>query len=83
MADSDEEDEVGDIDPPEDRSDETGDSQPLAVLGEVGIDSPEDDHHENGGGKIKRFACLLDRLEKKGVLFYGELFFFHHIPSDR
>ncbi len=83
MADPDEEDEVGDIDSPEDRPRQSGHTQSMAVLIKVSPYRPEDDGDEDGEGEVEGLSCLSDGLKQNGVLFQSQLFFFHHIPSDR
>ena len=83
MTDSDEEDEVRDIDPPKDRPGQSGDAQSLAVLVKVGPNCPQDDGHEDGKGEIERFSRSSDGFKQNRILFRSQLFFFHYIPSDK
>ena len=78
MADSDEEDEVGDIDAPEDRPCKSGHTQSMAILIKVGPYRPEDDGDEDGEGEIKGLSCLSDGLEQNGILFQSQTLF---LPS--
>ena len=83
MTDSNEKDKIGDVDSPKDGPCQSCDAKPLTILVEVGIHPPKDDRHEDGEGDIKSFPRFSDWFEEDGILFHIELFFFHHIPSDR
>ena len=59
MADSDEKDKIGDINPPEDRPCKSGDAKSVAVLIEVGHDAPKDDGNQDEKGEVKGLPVFL------------------------
>jgi hypothetical protein len=60
MADSYEEDKVRNIDPPEDLSGESGDSQSVSVLSDISIKSPENKGTKDGNRNVETLSGLPD-----------------------
>ncbi len=72
MADPDEEDEVGDIDAPEDLSRQSGDGQSVPILGDIGINSQDDEGSEDRNSDIESPSRLSDGFEE-GCVFTNDL----------
>jgi len=69
MADTNKEDEIGDIDSPEDGSRKACNAQTVPILVLVRVDSPKDDRHEDQESEIKGPSRFADRFEQNSVLF--------------
>ncbi len=78
MADPDEEDEVGDIDAPEDLSRQSGDGQSVPVLGDIGINPQDDEGSEDRNGDIESPSRLANGF-KEGGIFTDDLLSLIHI----
>jgi hypothetical protein len=63
MTDSYEENEIGDIDTPEDWSGKTCYTQPITVLVKVRPDGPQDHNPKDQEGNIERLPCSPDGLK--------------------
>ena len=83
MADSDEKNEIGDIDPPKDWPGQPRDPQSMAVLIKIGHGSPQDHGDEDEKSGVKKLSCPPDGFKQNGVLFRFQGFFVDHIPSER
>jgi hypothetical protein len=68
VANSNEEDEVGDIDAPENLSRKPRDPQASSILSDIGIHSKEDQGTEDRNGDIESPPCLPDMFKENGVL---------------
>ncbi len=77
MTDSYEENEVCDVDTPEDLPRKSGDSQSGAILGEVRIKSQKNKGDQDGNGDIKTFSRLPDMVKQYSV-FSNDLCLFVH-----
>ena len=68
MADSDEEDEVGNIDSPKNLSRKPSHCQAGSILSDIGIESEEDEGSEDGNGNVETLSALPNMLKENGVL---------------
>jgi hypothetical protein len=69
MANSNEENEVGDVDTPEDWSGKTCNTQTITVLVKVCPYSPKDYGPKDQEGNIKRLSCSPDGVKQNSILF--------------
>jgi hypothetical protein len=79
VADPYEENKVRNIDSPEDLSGESGNGQPVSVLGDVGIKSPEDKSTEDGDCYVETLSGLPDVFKENRIFSNDLLSFVYHL----
>ena len=67
MADSDEEDKVGDIDAPKNLSRKPSDPQASSILSDIGIESKEDKGTEDRNSDVEPPSALPNMFKENGV----------------
>src|SRR3972149_11122573 len=83
MTDSYEEDEVGNINAPEDLPGKSGDSQSGSILGDVRIKSQKNKGDQDRNGDIKTFSRLPDMLKQYSVFSNDLCLFVYHALNSQ